>query len=258
MSHFITWFNTQGDKIITFIIALAVTFVITQIIAKIMRTALHRSQIPSASIFINTVRIILWVIALCSMMSGIFGINISTFITALGVGGVAISLGVKDSVSNMVGGFTLMIGKVIQPGDLVSINGTRGIVTDITWRQTVIRERNGNSIVIPNSTLTTATLERLTPRNESAIVLDFEASPNADKQSITDVFEKAILTSAAQYMNKNEAISVNFTSATADSIGGTVTFHAKLDTPITSVKDAIIQTILTNKALEDNIITNVH
>ena len=32
-----------------------------------------------------------------------------------------------------------MLGRVIQPGDLVTIQGVTGTVHDITWRQTVVR-----------------------------------------------------------------------------------------------------------------------
>ena len=60
-----------------------------------------------------------------------------------------------------------MLGKEIQPGDLVRIQGTTGVVKDITWRQTVILERGGNQMVIPNSVLNTSSLEKLTQASKA-------------------------------------------------------------------------------------------
>ena len=66
----------------------------------------------------------------------------TTLFTALGIGGLAVSLGLKDTIANVIGGFGLMLGRVIQPGDYVKVAGITGTVKDINWRQTIVRERN--------------------------------------------------------------------------------------------------------------------
>ena len=110
-----------------------------RVISRVLRKILDNSQIPSASIFVNLTRVTIWVTGAAMVLQPVFGINPTTLITALGVGGVAISLGLKDTIANIIGGFGLMLGRVIQPGDLVTIQGVTGTVHDITWRQTVVR-----------------------------------------------------------------------------------------------------------------------
>ena len=112
------------------------------------------------SIFVNILRVVVWVLAVATVLQPVFGVNPTTLFTALGIGGLAVSLGLKDTIANVIGGFGLMLGHVIQPGDYVSVSGTKGVVKDINWRQTIVRERNGNEMVIPNSILNTASLEK--------------------------------------------------------------------------------------------------
>ena len=130
---------------------------------------------PNASIFINILRAVVWTLAVGTVLQPVFGINPTTIFTALGIGGLAVSLGMKDTIANIIGGFGLMLGRVIQPGDLVNVAGTDGVVEDINWRQTVVRERNGNIKIIPNSILNTASLEKLNPSNEMLVRVPFTA-----------------------------------------------------------------------------------
>lgn len=143
------WFQVNAGKLIWLTIVLAIVFVADRVISRVLRKILDNSQIPSASIFVNLTRVTIWVTGAAMVLQPVFGINPTTLITALGVGGVAISLGLKDTIANIIGGFGLMLGRVIQPGDLVTIQGVTGTVHDITWRQTVVRTRSGDMMVIP-------------------------------------------------------------------------------------------------------------
>ena len=90
----------------------------------------------------------------------------------------------------MIGGFGLMLGRVIQPGDYVKVAGITGTVKDINWRQTIVRERNGNEMVIPNSILNTASLEKLDPSNECLVSVPFTAKAGVDVERMkADIVE---------------------------------------------------------------------
>ena len=169
------WFQVNAGKLIWLAVVLAVVFAADRVISRVLRRVLDSSQIPSASIFVNLTRVTIWVTGAAMVLQPVFGINPTTLITALGVGGVAISLGLKDTIANIIGGFGLMLGRVIQPGDLVTIQGVTGTVHDITWRQTVVRTRSGDMMVIPNSVLNTAALTKLTPVSEGMATLEFTA-----------------------------------------------------------------------------------
>ena len=144
------WFQANVGKLTWLAIVLVLVLVTDRLVSRVLRKVLDNSQIPSASIFVNLARVTIWVTGAAMVLQPVFGINPTTLITALGVGGVAISLGLKDTVANIIGGFGLMLGHVIQPGDLVTVQGVTGTVHDITWRQTAVRTRNGDLMIIPN------------------------------------------------------------------------------------------------------------
>jgi len=185
------WFQVNAGKLIWLTIVLAIVFVADRVISRVLRKILDNSQIPSASIFVNLTRVTIWVTGAAMVLQPVFGINPTTLITALGVGGVAISLGLKDTIANIIGGFGLMLGRVIQPGDLVTIQGVTGTVHDITWRQTVVRTRSGDMMVIPNSVLNTAALTKLTPVSEGMATLEFTAKASGDPSAISqDILDR--------------------------------------------------------------------
>ncbi len=147
------WLQQHAGKVILLVIVMAIAMIATKVVVRVTNEVLGRASIPNASIFANILRVIIWAAAITIVLQPVFGVNPTTILAALGVGGVAISLGMQDTIANIISGFGLMLGKVIQPGDLVRIQGTTGMVKDITWRQTVILERGGNQMVIPNSVL---------------------------------------------------------------------------------------------------------
>ena len=130
-----------------------IAFIIEHLVIRVSRRALDASRIPSASIFLNVIRSIIWMFAILSVLQPVFGIQPTAFVTALGVTSIALSFGLQDTVSNLIGGLGLMLAGVIKPGDHVTIGDISGEVTDINWRSTIVRERTGRVQIIPNSVL---------------------------------------------------------------------------------------------------------
>lgn len=137
------WFNTM----LGVVIICAITFVVARITVAFMRRVLNKtSLLPSSSIFINLVRIVVWVIGICCVLSMCFNVNISAMITGLGVVGIAVSLGFQDTLSNLIGGLTVSVSRTVEPGDNIRMgpSGVTGVVQDVTWRYTSIKEQLGH------------------------------------------------------------------------------------------------------------------
>ena len=80
-----------------------------------------------------------------------FDYDVMSLITALGVGSLAVGLAAKETLSNMISGFTLIIDRNLHPGDRINLGGSIGDVDEIGLRSTRIRTPNGNMLVVPNS-----------------------------------------------------------------------------------------------------------
>lgn len=161
-------------------IALLLAALASHALSRALRRALDATDVPSASIFVNIGRGLVWALAVLSVLQPVFGIEPTAFVTALGVTSLALSLGLQDTISNLIGGLSLMVGRVVKPGDLVGVAGFVGEVTDVSWRATTVRNRLGDEQVIPNSVLNKTALEHLTLETESLCEVSLVVAHGAD------------------------------------------------------------------------------
>lgn len=82
-----------------------------------------------------------------------FGYDVMSLVTALGVSSLAVGLAAKDTLSNMISGFTLIIDRNLRPGDRVRLGEFTGDVEEIGLRSTRILMGNGTMLIVPNSEL---------------------------------------------------------------------------------------------------------
>ena len=151
------------DKCVTLAVAVVIAAMVERVVVRLMHKLLDASDLPSASLFINIGRAVIWVLALLSVLQPVFGVDPAGFVAALGVVSIAVSLGMQDTISNIIGGISLMLSKAVQPGDYISVGDVTGEVTDVTWRSTTVMMRGGAQEVIPNSVLSKTALTRITP-----------------------------------------------------------------------------------------------
>ncbi len=83
-----------------------------------------------------------------------FNYDIISLVTALGIGSLAIGMAAKDTLANMISGFTLMIDRPFRIGDRIQLSGGQtGDVQDIGLRSTKIKTLDNQLLIIPNSDL---------------------------------------------------------------------------------------------------------
>jgi MscS family membrane protein len=110
------------------------------------------------------------------------GVDVSTALAGVGIGGLALGLGAQKTFENMFGGVSVLFDKVIQVGDPCKINNQTGIVEDIGLRSTRLRTTERTLLTIPNGTMATATIENLRFRDkflcQQTIRLRYDLSPD--------------------------------------------------------------------------------
>lgn len=154
-----SWLSTA----VTVVIIVLVTAIVARLAVVTLRRIFNsnRGPLPSASIFINIARVTVWVIGICIILSSCFGVNVGAAITALGIGGIAISLGFQQTLSNLIGGLQVIMSGIVEPGDHIKVGSNEGVVRDVTWRNTTIRSSDGNDVIIPNSVINTEALIKI-------------------------------------------------------------------------------------------------
>ena len=91
-----------------------------------------------------------------------FNYDILSLVTALGIGSLAIGMAAKDTLANMISGFTLMIDRPFRIGDRIQLGGGQlGDVEDIGLRSTKIKTADNTLLIIPNAELCNTILVNL-------------------------------------------------------------------------------------------------
>jgi len=90
-----------------------------------------------------------------SIVLSYFGIDITAFAAALGIGGLAISLAAQDTLADAINGFLILLDQPFRVGDRIEISGlgTWGDVVEIGTRSTRIRTRDNRLVIVPNSAI---------------------------------------------------------------------------------------------------------
>ena len=178
-------------KLVFLAVTVVVALVVQRVVLKVAKRALDASDVPSASLFLNLLRALIWAFALMTVLKPVFGLEPTAFVAALGVVSVALSLGLQDTISNLIGGLNLLLGKVVQPGDYVTVGSVTGTVVDVNWRSTSVRDVVGNTQVIPNSVLNSSSLTKLTPANFNRATIPLLVRSDADLPAVeAQIYEK--------------------------------------------------------------------
>jgi len=97
---------------------------------------------------------------------GALGIDVTTGIAALGIGGIALALGAQKSMENLVGSVTLVADQPIRVGDFCKVGDTIGTIESIGMRSTRIRTLNRTVVTIPNGEFSSGKIENYAHRDK--------------------------------------------------------------------------------------------
>src|SRR5215831_17021215 len=128
-----------------------------------------------------------------------FRVNISPALTGAGIIGVALGFGAQNLVKDLIGGFFLILDNQVRVGDVVSINGTGGLVEAINLRTTILRDEEGTVFIFPNGSITTLANRSM---QFSYYVVNLPLAYGVDTDKAT-----AVMTDVANGLQKDDAFS---------------------------------------------------
>ncbi|WP_347304326.1 mechanosensitive ion channel family protein [Croceibacterium sp. TMG7-5b_MA50] len=124
----------------------------------------RRQAISIVSLLRRVVKILLLAFVFIAVLDT-FGIDVTTGIAALGIGGIALALGAQKTVENLVGSVTVIVDKPAQVGDFVKVGSVIGTVEDVGIRSTRIRTNDRTVVTIPNGDLSSQQIENYATRD---------------------------------------------------------------------------------------------
>lgn len=103
-------------------------------------------------------RLLVLLVTAWVLIAGVWGVDLSAALTALGVTSLVVSFALQDTLGGIASGFTLLADQPFSAGDWIQSDDVEGRVIDVNWRSTRIEDRNGDLVVIPNGQLAKATI----------------------------------------------------------------------------------------------------
>ena len=195
--------NVTLQKALILVGAIVFAIILQAVVTKAIKRIFEKGDVPKGSIFINIARGLIWFIALLSVLQPVFGVQPTGFVAALGIVSIAISLGMQDTIANILAGLTLMFMHVFEVGDWIEVGGYQGVVVDITWRATTIRSLIGDTIVIPNSVLGSNTMRKLSPLSAYSFVITLDIHPEVDMAEVERDVRESVEKACADYIDPN-------------------------------------------------------
>lgn len=181
-------------SILLAIAILIVGIILTKICVKLMSKGLSKTKLDLTVVKFTTqvTKILLYVLLLTVVLSMV-GIPATSIITVIGTAGVAIGLALQNSLSNVAGGFLLMITKPFKIGDYIISNGVEGTVSQISILHTRLDSVTNQAIFIPNGLAINAVVVNNSQNDERRVDVDFSISYKDDfetaRQIITDIIK---------------------------------------------------------------------
>ncbi|MBC6415839.1 MAG: mechanosensitive ion channel family protein [Bdellovibrionales bacterium] len=114
------------------------------------------------------------------------GLNVTSILASLGIGGLAFALAAKETLGHFFGGISIILDKPFYLGDWIVCKDIEGVVEDIGFRSTKIKTFYDSVVTIPNSFLANSTIDNLGKRTarRTRITLDLTYDTSPEKVEV--------------------------------------------------------------------------
>lgn len=119
------------------------------------------------------------------------GVNVTTGLAALGIGGIALALGAQKAIENVVGSVIIVVDQPFRVGDFCQVGNMLGTIENIGLRSTRFRTLADTLVTYPNGALSSETIENYTFRRKfllrTRLNLRYETKTNELKNLLDEL-----------------------------------------------------------------------
>ncbi|MBR1861033.1 MAG: mechanosensitive ion channel [Lachnospiraceae bacterium] len=201
-----------GIRIVIAGIMFFVGFQLIKLIRKLIKKGLTKAKTDvGVKQFVDSFINALLIVLLILLVAVECGIDAASIVAIIGSAGVAISLAVQGSLSNLVGGVLILILKPFQVGDYIvdAGSGMEGFVIEIKIFHTRLRTYDNRIIVLPNGNLANNVITNVTKEDTRKIDIDVSIAYDADIDLAKSVLQEMLEEDETVLKDKEHRVVVN-------------------------------------------------
>lgn len=161
------WATTAGSVLLTLAVGY-LFFHLVDVVNRWMEQSSARTKSPMdnmlAPMVRKTLRITVVVLTLIQVAQVLSDKPMTSVLTGLGVGGLAVALAAQETLKNFFGSLAILGDKPFELGDRIVVDGFDGPVESVGFRSTRIRTLDGHLITIPNGEMANKTIQNIGKR----------------------------------------------------------------------------------------------
>lgn len=184
--------TSSGSKIILAILVAVIGLLVVKMICKLTNRYLSKSKLdPQVKKIIATVVKVLLYIVLVVAVVEILGVPMTSFTALIATCGLAIGLAFQGALSNLAGGFLILIFRPFKTGDYVEAAGTEGVVREIRIFYTKLTTLDNRVVLVPNGDLMGSNVTNFSAEKTRRVDLDFKITNDIDQDLVRKVLAEA-------------------------------------------------------------------
>lgn len=180
-------------KILSAVVVFVVCYVVLRILMRLFTRLLGHVHMDNTlrKIVLGAIKLLLYFIVAMVVIDTL-GVSVTSLLAAFSVVGLAASLAVQDSLSNLASGIMLLVTKPFKIGDYVEIDDVGGTVQMISLIHTRITTIDNKMIYVPNSKIIAAKIVNYTQQEKRRVDLEISASYDAPIACVRQALLEAV------------------------------------------------------------------
>jgi small-conductance mechanosensitive channel len=187
--------TARVEKLLQIAVMVIVTFIIIKTITSALNYLINNAlgnnaedieRKKQARGIIIIVNIVLWILALVFLINNL-GYNITSVVTGLGIGGVAIALASQTILGDLFNYFVIFFDKPFEVGDFIIVDDKMGAIEYIGVKSTRIRTLSGEQLICSNTNLVNARIHNYKRMEKRRVVFTFGIPYNTPPDKVAKV-----------------------------------------------------------------------
>lgn len=202
---------TYGSQLLGAIIILVIGWwLINRIVRTIKKILVKRDVEISLHPFLTSIVKYTLRAMLIIAVAGMIGIEMTSFIAALGAAGIAIGMALQGSLSNLAGGVIILILKPFKVGDWIEAEGgITGSVREIRIFHTYITTYNRQELIVPNGKLANVAITNYSKNDIRGVGITFSLPYEYDIDKVKTILNDLIESKSALVKDPAHVIKVS-------------------------------------------------